>query len=131
MIADRDRSFYGATDAKRYTRLKWITQMSPARAIFLASWAFLGLSWWVRPLQAIAAEQARNAKEHAFRGTVEKVDANAGTLTVNGENVPGWMASMMMTYRVDKPQGLQVKAGDRITARVYDGDFTTLHDVRV
>ena len=108
-----------------------MTQMRPATAIFLASWTFLGLSWWVRPPQAFATQQAHKSKEHAFRGTVEKVDANAGTLTVNGENVPGWMASMMMTYRIDKPQGLKVKAGDRITAKVYDGDFTTLHDVRV
>ncbi len=52
-------------------------------------------------------------------------------LTVSGENVPGWMGPMTMNYRVEKPDNVTVKVGDHITAKVYDGDFTTLHDVRV
>ena len=71
-------------------------------------------------------------KEHAFRGKVEKVDTKAKTLTVSGENVEGWMPAMTMTYAVDKAQIMsRVKAGDQITAKVYDGDFKTLHDVQV
>ena len=71
-------------------------------------------------------------KEHVFRGKVSSVDPTAKTLTVDGENVEGWMGAMTMTYSPDKPDVIdKVKAGDQITAKVFDGDFRTLHDVQV
>jgi len=80
---------------------------------------------------AVRAQQA-GKKEHAFRGKIEKVDTKARLLTVNGENVEGWMGAMTMSYAVDNADVInKVKVGDQITAKVYDGDFKTLHDVQV
>ena len=71
-------------------------------------------------------------KGHAFRGKVEKVDPATKTLTVNGEDVEGWMSAMTMVYGVDKEDVLaRIAVGDQITATVYDGDFKTLYDVKV
>jgi Cu/Ag efflux protein CusF len=42
------------------------------------------------------------------------------------------MGAMTMSYAVDNADVInKVKVGDQITAKVYDGDFKTLHDVQV
>jgi Cu/Ag efflux protein CusF len=70
--------------------------------------------------------------EHAFKGVVQKVDAKAKSMTVDFENVPGWMTAMTMVFSPDKEDVLKtVKAGDQITATVKDGDVKTLYNVKV
>ena len=79
---------------------------------------------------AVRAQDAK--KEHAFKGVVQKVDEKAKSLTVDGENVPGWMMAMTMVYTPDKEEIFKtVKAGDQITATVKDGDTKTLYDVKI
>src|SRR5213595_3469212 len=78
-----------------------------------------------------AAKKDAGKKALTFHGKVEKIDAKTKMLTINGEKVEGWMAAMIMAYPVDKEDVLkQVKVGDQITAKVYEGDMT-LHDVEV
>ena len=76
-----------------------------------------------------ASNAASKPTAHTFRGKVEKIDSAAGTLTVDGQNVPGWMATMTMTYHVDRAQLQGLKTGDQITAKVYDGNLSTLFEV--
>lgn len=76
--------------------------------------------------------QQKGKKEYTFRGKVEKIDVNAKTFVVNGQKVEGWMGAMTMSYQPDKADVLKnLKVGDEITAKVYDGDFKTLYDVHV
>ena len=82
---------------------------------------------------AIATLYAQPAgrKGYTLRGKVEQVNESTKSLTVAHEKVEGWMDAMTMTYAVDKEETLKhVKAGDQITATVYDGDYT-LHDIKV
>src|SRR5215470_15721670 len=77
-------------------------------------------------------KKAAGKKEYTFRGKVEKIDLNAKTFVVNGQKVEGWMGAMTMSYAPDKADVLKnLKVGDEITAKVYDGDFRTLYDVHV
>jgi cobalt-zinc-cadmium efflux system outer membrane protein len=76
--------------------------------------------------------QPAGKKSFVLEGKVEKVDTATKRLTVSHGNVEGWMGAMTMAYAVDKAEEVvkRVKAGDRIRAKVYDGDYT-LYEVQV
>jgi cobalt-zinc-cadmium efflux system outer membrane protein len=78
-----------------------------------------------------ANSQQVGKKEYTFRGKVEQVDAATKRLTIHSEPIEGWMGEMTMGFAVDNDAVFdRVKAGDQITAKVYDGDFI-LHDLQV
>jgi Cu/Ag efflux protein CusF len=80
---------------------------------------------------APAMAQQAGKKEFELHGKVEKVDAKTNRLTVDHETVEGWMKAMKMIYKVDKEEVLKdLKPGDQITAKVYEGDFETLYSVQ-
>ena len=67
----------------------------------------------------------------SFHGTVQSVNESAKGVTVKHGKIEGWMDAMTMMYIVDKPEILKkIKAGDEISATVYDGDYV-LHNVEV
>jgi len=75
---------------------------------------------------------AKGAKPHPFRGKVEKIDKATSSVIVAGEDVEGWMPAMTMVYEVRPPEVFEKLAvGDQIAATVYDGDFKSLHEVKV
>jgi Cu/Ag efflux protein CusF len=75
-------------------------------------------------------QSAPAKKPFPFHGKVEAVSPDG--LTVNSDKVEVWkMDAMTMKYKVDDPNILKkVKAGDEITATVYEGDYS-LHKVQV
>jgi Cu/Ag efflux protein CusF len=67
---------------------------------------------------------AQGKKSFVFHGKVQKIDAAAKSMTVDGAAVAGWMDAMTMNYTVDNADVLKtVKVGDMIEATVYDGDI--------
>jgi Cu/Ag efflux protein CusF len=94
--------------------------------------ASIVIALWALAAPATSAAQPAGKKVYTFHGKIESIDANTRTVSVSNENIPGWMAAMTMTYKVEPPNVVAtLKAGDRITATVYDGDFATLYAVRV
>jgi hypothetical protein len=74
----------------------------------------------------------KGKKEFVFAGKVEAVDPKAKTLVVTNEGIPGWSFSTTRAYTVDRPEVLRtVTPGDRVTAKVYEGDSKVLYDLRV
>lgn len=93
-------------------------------------WHLLAVAFAIACLVGMTATaQQAKGKSHTLEGKVEGVQTDR--LTVNHGKVEGYMDAMTMAYKVDKSDVLKkVKVGDRISATVYDGDYT-LYDVHV
>jgi Cu/Ag efflux protein CusF len=79
----------------------------------------------------IAQAQQSEKKWYVLRGTVAEVNRSGKRLSVTNEPIPGGMGAMTMNYSVDQQDVLgRVKAGDHITAKMYEGDMT-LFDIQV
>jgi Cu/Ag efflux protein CusF len=110
--------------------------IAPVADGFLVAWTSAEGAASAIVMRHVAAEEPPGKpgekRPFAFRGKVEQVDARAGTVTVQGDDVPGWMGAMTMVYKVEnKDIVARVKPGDRIAATVYTDDFQTLHGVAI
>ena len=80
---------------------------------------------------SFAEAQQPEKRGFTLRGTVGEVNKETKRLSVANEAIPGGMSAMTMNYSVDKPEVLnQLKAGDKIVARYYEGDLT-LYEIQV
>jgi len=71
-------------------------------------------------------------KEFVFKGKVVKVDANAKTVVVINDYIPGWTKAVTGIYTVDNPEVLKtLEPGDRVSARVYEGNFKVLYELKL
>jgi protein SCO1/2 len=69
--------------------------------------------------QAKQQEAEENAKRYKLVGKIVSIDWNQKTLTVDGQDIPGFMAAMVMPYPVLKANQMNgLEPGDEITADV-------------
>lgn len=72
------------------------------------------------------SSQTRSAgevKRYSVRGVVVSTDASKGSVTVDTEEIPGYMEAMIMPYRLKQPNVIsELHPGDRITATLLAGN---------
>jgi protein SCO1 len=68
---------------------------------------------------AASSQNSAAVKRYHFQGKIVSVDAQAGTAEVDGDEIPGFMGAMTMSYEIRPRSDLQkLHAGDVITADV-------------
>jgi len=71
------------------------------------------------PPQAQSQPLPEQQKQYDLKGKVVGVDKEQKTVAVAGEDIPGFMGAMTMSYPVKDDQLLaKVSAGDQITAKI-------------
>ena len=67
------------------------------------------------------SQQATQAREFKLDGEIISVDKDKKTAVIKHGNIEGFMAAMTMSYPVPEPRDIEkIKAGDHITATLYD-----------
>jgi protein SCO1/2 len=76
---------------------------------------------------------AQPEQRYDLKGTVVSLDKSKGAVTVNHDEIKGFMAAMTMPYPVKDTKALDsLEAGDTMTAKlVSNGESYWLEDVKV
>jgi protein SCO1/2 len=83
--------------------------------------------------QATQQPQDAGAKHYQLTGRVIAVDKPNKSLTVDGDDIPGFMSAMQMPYDVKDPSLMdKLSPGDKISADVVvKGDDSWLENIKV
>jgi len=104
----------------------------PRKSFFLLACIilFVGCKSENLPQTSISTQPSTPQKAFTIRGKV--IAANANQVTLDGENVPGFMEAMTMDYKLKDPSvASELHPGDRITAKVLadrtpDGEYSNV-----
>jgi hypothetical protein len=98
-----------------------MSQRFKVPAIIIAVLLATFIMWWA----AHSAHRVK-VKRYAIIGTVVAVHSENGTARVHNEDIPGFMQTMEMDYKIANPRALSsLKSGDSIRATlVSDGQNT-------
>ncbi len=110
------------TTINRYTGLFDCSKRA-ALLVFLALWAVAG---FLGCAQRNESQEDDSALGHPLLGVVLRADEASGTLTVEHEDIPGFMPAMTMDFRVRPGDAKMAQPGMRIRARMTrdeDGGF--------
>jgi protein SCO1 len=78
------------------------------------------------------APQQQEESTYSLRGVVVSSDATKGEVTIDTEEIPGFMAAMIMPYKLAQPNiATELHPGDRITARLRVGAESAIDQIVV
>jgi Cu/Ag efflux protein CusF len=87
-----------------------------------------------QPAQTAQTTEANQAKRYHLTGKIVAVKAPENALTIDGQDVPGFMSAMTMDYSVKSAQSLEgLNAGDEISADIVvpEGGTAYLENIMV
>ncbi|HLH43683.1 MAG TPA: copper-binding protein [Bryobacteraceae bacterium] len=77
------------------------------------------------------AQSNSKKKSYTLHGVIQAVKGSEKKVTVKHDKIEGYMGAMTMDYKVaDDAMLKKLKAGDEITATLYQDDYT-LYDIRL